>query len=414
MQNEIPTSEYESTWLQNGPFCIGGIGDAKVMANAEYVISVKREDGRKQHFQGVTMDKITSVFPIVNLETAVADVKKSDVENQILQACAVPPTVGGSVDVLVGVMYLSSFPEQVHMLDCGLSIFKVKLSSHDKRWNALIGGPHETFNFLSEKSGNTSHLLVNFVDSLKQFRASGPPSLTCLPWTVEEELFAKSQNLVDTEVKDIKNIVEMELAEYAIANFVSEEVIAGDVTETKDKMFIKRCVECHSVEVEQSAAMLSDETAWELRGLMRQVESSGLDVEYRCVRCRSCGDCRNSDQTDKISLREEQELQQCKDSVELDFINKRINVSLPLRAPERDFLATNKDIAEKILEQQCKKYSNDHETKAVLLKAFDKLFKPGHLILLDDLEDETKEQFLKKEVQYFIPVFEASIRSKKR
>ena len=88
MLNEIPASEYDSTLLQNGPFCIGGIGDAKVMANAEYVISVKREDGRKQHFQGVTMDKITSDFPIVNLETAVADVKKSDFENQLLQACA--------------------------------------------------------------------------------------------------------------------------------------------------------------------------------------------------------------------------------------------------------------------------------------------------------------------------------------
>ena len=169
------------------------------------------------------MDRITSDFPFVNLETAVTDVKKADKNNEILQACAVPPCVGGSVDVLVGIMYLSSFPEVVHMLDCGLSIFKVKLSPHDKKWNALIGGPHETFSFLSEKAGNTAQLLANFVDSLKVFRTCGPPSLTTLPWTVEEELSVKSKSAADSEVEDIKKVVIMELAENEIASFVGEE-----------------------------------------------------------------------------------------------------------------------------------------------------------------------------------------------
>jgi hypothetical protein len=234
----------------------------------------------------------------------VADVKKSDPNNQLLRSCAVPPTVGGSVDVLVGVMYLSSFPEMVHMLDCGLSIFKVKLSPYDKRWNALIGGPHETFNFLSEKSGNTSQLLVNFVNGLKQFRTSGPPSLTSLPWTVEEELFAKSQNMMDTEVDDVKKVVQMEFAEYAIANFVSDAKFTSPggkneftspagKNETKGKIYVSRCVNCLSVDIEEPSvkdpavigcvndlgkAMLADETAWNPKGLMRQVESSGLDV----------------------------------------------------------------------------------------------------------------------------------------
>ena len=47
-------------------------------------------------------------------------------------------------------------------------------------------------------------------------------------------------------------------------------------------------------------AMLSEESVWDLKGFMRQVENTGLDVEYRCVRCRSCADCRNADESDKI------------------------------------------------------------------------------------------------------------------
>ena len=431
MKNEIPVEEYDSTLLQKGPFCIGGIGEAKVIANAEYLISVQRKDGRKQHFQGVTMDRITSDFPIVNLETAVADVKKSDQDNQILQACSVPPQVGGSVDVLVGIMYLSSFPELVHMLDCGLSIFKVKLSSHNQKWNALIGGPHETFSFLSEKVGNTAQLLASFADSLKVFRTCGPPSLSSLPWTVEEELSVKSKSAADTEVEEIKHVVMMEFAENEITNFVADKYVNNDkeFEKKEEKVLLSKCMECSSIETEESSAFLSEESAWELKGLLREVENSGLDVEYRCVRCRNCADCRNSDQTDKISLREEQELQQCRDSVDLDLVNKRINVSLPLRASEREFLVSNKEIAEQILEQQCKKYFSDEETKSVLLKAFDKLFTPSHLLLLDDLEVKVKQQFLEKEVQYFIPwriqfkdsvstparpVFDGSTRTKKR
>ena len=46
MMNSIPVTEYDSTLLQKGPFNIGGVGGIKVMANDEYLISVKREDGR--------------------------------------------------------------------------------------------------------------------------------------------------------------------------------------------------------------------------------------------------------------------------------------------------------------------------------------------------------------------------------
>jgi hypothetical protein len=63
-----------------------------------------------------------------------------------------------------------------------------------------------------------------------------------------------------------------------------------------------------------------------------------LDVDYRCVRCRSCSDGRNADQTEKVSLRDEQELQQHMDSVLLDKINKKYLTSVLIQNSDVWFL----------------------------------------------------------------------------
>ena len=213
MKNDIPDKEYDSTLLQKGPFSIGGVGGIRTVAHDEFVISVKRCDGRMQHFQGVTVDKVTSEFPLINLEVATAEVKGSDPENRVLQLCSVPPSVSGHVDVLCGIQFISGFPELVHMLDSGLGIYKSKLSSHDKQWTALLGGPHVSFEHLAQQVGNVSQLLANFVDGLRTFRTSGPPRLSRCPMTVEEELFAKAMNATDTDVQEIKDIATLEAAE---------------------------------------------------------------------------------------------------------------------------------------------------------------------------------------------------------
>ena len=44
-----------------------------------------------------------------------------------------------------------------------------------------------------------------------------------------------------------------------------------------------------------------------------------LSIEYRCPRCRSCASCREAVTTEKVSLREEAEEMEIKDSVKMDF-----------------------------------------------------------------------------------------------
>ena len=102
-------------------------------------------------------------------------------------------------------------------------------------------------------------------------------------------------------------------------------------------------------------------------------QEAGLEVDYRCVRCRDCSQCKNADRTEKISLREEAEMELIDKSVRLDLENKQIICSLPLRGEERDFLTSNYGQARKIMEQQIRQYSNQQDIKNLIIKGFDKL-----------------------------------------
>ena len=114
-------------------------------------------------------------------------------------------------------------------------------------------------------------------------------------------------------------------------------------------------------------------------------------------------DCKNGERIDKISLREEAELCEIKSSINLNWDEKRIICTLPLRGPERDFLSSNYDRAAKILNSQCRKYFNDSDTRISILNAFQKLFDMGYLKFIKDLPNDVLEKFINKPVQYFLP-----------
>ena len=95
-------------------------------------------------------------------------------------------------------------------------------------------------------------------------------------------------------------------------------------------------------------------------------QEGGLSVEYRCIKCRNCWQCKNADETEKLSLTEEHEKFLIKQSVKLDFKNKAILCTLPERGPEREFLTSNKDMASKVLLSVCKRYFKVPEAKELI------------------------------------------------
>ena len=351
----VPGTELKGQIVAKGPFNIGGVGGMMTTAEDEWVVLMQRADGRKQLVQGLTVSRITSDFPMLALDAAERALKDDDSTNEVLQRCRVPPLAGGSVDVLLGIKYSNIFPEAVHSLPNGLTIYRSKLASYQGKYDCCIGGPHSSFQILANIAGGPSQLLSHFVDGLRAYRQWGPPKISSLCLTEEEEILANDFNMEETDMSEMKDFGAIEA-----------------VNDTEDKdifMCCSHCVDAGCKSSPQDVSVSNDERIRDFKKI-QQMHDSGLDVEYRCPACRECQDCKAADKTEKVSLREECERFEIQKSVTLDLDNKKFQCSLPLMGKERDFLTCNRERALKILTQQCRKYSKDLETKQLILEAF--------------------------------------------
>ena len=328
-------------------------------------------------------------------------------------------------------MYLAIFPKAVHSLPNGLTIYKLSVASHDKKFNCSIGGPHETFQHMASNFGSMTLVFANLCQQLNNYKQFGPPSISKAIMTVEELEFATKFKNWDTEIIDHQN-------------FNSNSKVV-DLTDSKEGFVDSdlasnvNCYVCGIDLIEENIAMevlgdtlLTTEEDDGLRSFKKQLQKAqqeGLDIQYRCPKCRDCSSCRRSHETERISLREETEDHMIWESVQIDWENKRIVAYLPLRGEEREFMTNNREIALTILDQQCLKYHKDDETRELIVKAFDKLKKNGQCVLWKNLSDEQKKLAESKEISHYIvwrvvfkpslssparPVFDASQNTKHR
>ena len=97
------------------------------MGGGEWACQLMTTRGHREILIGITVPRITSNFPYVNLKEATEELKSSDPHNQELQNLVVPNFVGGECHVLLGIQYVAHFPRLVHSLESGLGIYEVKL-----------------------------------------------------------------------------------------------------------------------------------------------------------------------------------------------------------------------------------------------------------------------------------------------
>ena len=356
-----------------GDFPVNVAGGAQIKAKGEWMVSLKKRSGDFQAVVGLAVDQVTVDFPQVNLSGAINAIKASAPKNKFIQSCKVPQMAGGSVDILLGIQYASLFPKLIHMLPCGLGIYELELEAPGGGFNACIAGPHETLAALSLEAGGTRNLFSHFTQGLEAWRslANTAPILANLPPTNEEIHFNHGLSYAEDDTGVLR------------ALGATEEFSCEDSTKYS----------CTHISADERLSQLKTKLPLEIP----------LDLDYRCVSCRNCAKCLDSDNQEKLSLREEAELQQCKESVKLDYENGRIICSLPLRGEEGKFLGPNRDIAMKILEQQVKRYGNNSEVKPAIMKAFEKLFTNGHVRFIKDLTEEEKAAFEDKTTQHWIP-----------
>ena len=234
----IPREQLCGQLVAKGPFNIDGVGGLSTLALDEWIVSVPRCDGKKQLIQGLTVPKITTDFPFINLETAIKDIKSHNTSNTILQNCRAPAIAGGSVDMLLGIKYIGVFPKEVHTLPCGLTIYQSKLASHDGLFDSCLGGPHSSFTALAGKVGGTARLLAHFIDGLKIYKQWGPPKISCVSMTEEDIDLAKRFNADEGEMIELSELVEVEDAEAEAfgRNYADEGMMneLSELTELKD------------------------------------------------------------------------------------------------------------------------------------------------------------------------------------
>ena len=357
MRECIPGKELPASLVKKGPIPIGGVGGVTVFASGEYLVAMDTTEGKAQQLQGVTVPVITGDFPSLDITAAVSAVKSGDRKNSKLRNCKFPPQVGGVIDCLIGIQYNQLQPKVVHMLPSGLAIYETKLAPHFKGMNYVLGGPHTSFDSLLATSGNAAFLLNEFISGLTNWRTSGPPSLSQFMMPEFEVEQAIRKNMKEKEVTDYQQLVNTETDEFEtcldslncqeekdynqFTQSVDMNMTVTEVNKLLEEYQHITCIDCGYAPL-GNQALIEVEKLSRLKNILDKQES-GIDISYRCVRCRSCLDCKNSDKVDRISLREEAELYEIKKSVFLDWENGQILCNLPLRGLERDFLSNNED-----------------------------------------------------------------------
>ena len=139
----------------------------------------------------------------------------------------------------------------------------------------------------------------------------------------------------------------------------------------------------------------------EMKGFMK-FNDTGLDLNYKCPKCRSCQDCTKGSGYESISLKQEQEQQLIKESVTIDLSKGRAMADLPFKKDPKEFLNNNSREALKRLQHICNKYKNDQNVKSDIEEAFSKLRRKKHLMYYEDL-DQDQISRLESEPGYVIP-----------
>ena len=134
-----------------------------------------------------------------------------------------------------------------------------------------------------------------------------------------------------------------------------------------------------------------------------QAEETGSAINYRCVTCRSCKTCKNHDQTEALSIREEVEQDIINKSVVVDITNRSTEATLPFMSDPSIKLAPNKNKALKVFNQQMKKLSKNQKDKDDVIQSENKLQSLGHVDYIKNLSEEMQIKLKNSPVQNFIP-----------
>ena len=134
-----------------------------------------------------------------------------------------------------------------------------------------------------------------------------------------------------------------------------------------------------------------------------QLEEAGSEITYRCINCCACKTCKDHDQIEMKSIKEEIEQDMINQSVHVDLKQRQTIANLTLMHDSAIKLYRNKTKALKVYNQQLKKLSKQPQDKEQVIQSEKKLQDLGHVEFTRNLPNNLQIMLENSPIQNFIP-----------
>jgi hypothetical protein len=275
--------------VSKGPTAVDVAGGKTIMipyGDERFHLQIEDGDRVKATITGLRMPHVTTPFPLVKLKEAWLDVCEH-AKNVQPNLClpTIDAEVGGrELDILLGIKYVKYFPRLVYSLPGGLQIYRAVLKS-DSPNQAVLGGPHKAWS--------------RMLDMAQHMNPRAYLMAEARAWIVKDTWARLNQG----KLSSLERFVLDEPAEEASGRRITDGSASGGCLHCKCEEDAENFIGVYSASQEEKQF-------W-------KVEDLGTESPYRCLDCRNCPKCRNGEELEAISFKEEAEQALIEDSVQL-------------------------------------------------------------------------------------------------
>ena len=391
--------------VKQGSDLIGCLGNTSLYTQyGSYMAKLGPDEAGSFHqllFQGIS--KITSVFPRYELSKIVQEAENS---GQLPEATILPSWVGGqSVSILLGVKYPELMPKLLFSLPSGIGVYKMPF--FDKFGsNIAFGGHHHSITETNRASASIS------IHTLSIMLSRTLSSDLFIPWpepelTVPQKKYPLALQLCHEQSSFLSctPVTGNDLLG------ISPESLPDQLVVSKDKFDSTphRCCS-HVIEKLGSGAVTESQTVLKSKIPLSKIRES-LDpaeelVSFRCQACEDCLECRKSDRIRSSTLKERMEQKLIEKSIQIDYVLKKVFVSLPFTEDPVAFFTekfkgrSNYSQAFSTYLSVCRK---PQDQKVHVAKAFQELEDLGYIQAIETLSKDTQNMILNAPVNHIYP-----------
>ena len=210
----IPGKELKACKLQDQAIDLQGLGATKRRAQA-WTILLPILQNKFVATTAYSVPHILGPLSPVNLAPAHELIKKSAKDNEEVQRSKIYNYLSGNIELLIGIRLNCLFPEKVFQMTNGLSLYRLKLASHDHQKTFCLGGPFEIIAEMKEIFQESANFLNEIDAGLVQWRSGNTAKMAriyCNQSEQEKEEYAgiisENSEITDSDLNEIDEFLD--------------------------------------------------------------------------------------------------------------------------------------------------------------------------------------------------------------